>query len=65
LKAGSASIEEWIRHTVDVRPRSPDMTLTGEAATRGLEAIQHFLIVVSKVMSKETSEKLGSGGARL
>jgi hypothetical protein len=28
--------------TVDVRPHSPEMTLIGEAATRGLETTQNF-----------------------
>ena len=36
LRARSASIDEWIRHTVDVKPCSPDITVIGEAATRHL-----------------------------
>ena len=33
LRARSASIDEWVRYWVDVRHRSHDMTLIGEAAT--------------------------------
>ena len=36
LRARSTSIGEWIRHTVDVKPCSPDITVIGEAATRHL-----------------------------
>ena len=41
-RARSTSIDEWIRHTADVRSHLPDMTLIGEAATRGLEMTQIF-----------------------
>ena len=51
LRARSASIDEWIRYTVDARPLSLDMTLIGEAATRGLETTQilNVLILVSSL----------------
>jgi hypothetical protein len=51
LKARTASIDEWIRYTVDARPLSLDMTLIGEAATRGLETTQilNVLILVSSM----------------
>ena len=40
-RARSASIDEWIRYTVDVRPCLPDMILIKEAATRSLETTQN------------------------
>ena len=51
LKARTASIDEWIRYTIDARPLSPDMTLIGEGATRGLETTQilNVLILVSSL----------------
>jgi hypothetical protein len=42
LREMSVSIDEWIRYTVDVRPRSPDMTFIGEATTKGLKMTQNF-----------------------
>ena len=42
LRAGSVSIDMWIRHTAEVRPHLPGMTLIEEAATRGLEMTQIF-----------------------
>ena len=42
LRARSASIDEWARHTADTESCSPDMTVIGEAATRHLEITQGF-----------------------
>jgi hypothetical protein len=51
LKTRTASIDEWIRYTVDARPLSSGMTLIVEAATRGLETTQiiNVFIVVSSL----------------
>ena len=42
LRARSASIDQWVRHTADTGSCSPDMTVIGEAATRHLEMTQDF-----------------------
>lgn len=42
LRARSASIDEWARHTADTESCSPDMTVIGEAATRHLKMTQDF-----------------------
>ena len=42
LRARSASIDEWTRYIADVRPLLPDMTLIGDATTRGFEMTQNF-----------------------
>ena len=42
LRARSASIDEWARHTADTGSFSPDITVIGEAATRHLEMTQDF-----------------------
>ena len=42
LRVRSALIEEWIRYTTGVGSHSPDKTVIGEAATRGLETTQNF-----------------------
>lgn len=39
IKARPTWIDEWIRNTVDVRLRSPNMTLIDKATAKGLETI--------------------------